>query len=704
MAEIIIAKTAGFCFGVKRAVDMAEKAAAQYGNCKCLGPLTHNEDVVKKLESLGIVTVESTDEVNHGDNIIIRSHGAKKEELESLFEKSCNIIDATCPYVAKIHRYIENTNKTGGTVLIFGERNHPEIKAAASLCKRTFVFENESELAEILENNPELREKQVTVASQTTAEREKFEININLIEKQCTNAKIFDTICNTTIERQHEARELASECDAMVVIGGRHSANSRRLADICREHNKAVFFIQNADELDTEPLRCCNKIGITAGASTPEWIIKEVNRKMSEEIKTVDNTVGANESESLNTTVEAPKAAAPEEAPEMEKSFEELLESTIVTLHTGEKVKGIVAAISQTEVSVDLEAKQSGYIQLSELSDDPSANVNDIVKVGDEIEAYVMRVNDVDGTVMLSKKRLDSAKAWENMTEARNSRAVVEGTVIEENKGGVVVMVKGIRVFVPASQSGLPKDTPMTELVKQKVRLRITEVNQPHHRVVGSIRAVQYEERKAKAEAIWNEIEVGKRYHGVVKSLTSYGAFVDIGGIDGMVHVSELSWRRIHQPSEVVSVGDELDVYVISFDRENKKISLGYKDPNDNPWVKFMNNYKVGDTAEVKVVKLMTFGAFAEILPGVDGLIHISQITDRRIGKPGDVLSEGDIVKVKIINIDEENKKISLSIRALMQGGEAPVRRTEREPKPEPVEEPQENKVVYDTDHPPVTE
>lgn len=384
---------------------------------------------------------------------------------------------------------------------------------------------------------------------------------------------------------------------------------------------------------------------------------------------------------------------------ETEASFEELLERSIKTLHTGEKVSGIIASITQTEVSVDLGTKQSGYIPVSELTDEPGVNVNDIVKVGDEIEAYVMRVNDVEGTVMLSKKRLDSVKAWDDIATARNEKTAVEGTVVEENKGGIVVSVKGVRVFVPASQSGLPKDAPMSELLKKKVKLRITEVNQPRRRVVGSIRAVAFEERKARAEAVWNEIEVGKHYNGTVKSLTSYGAFVDIGGVDGMVHVSELSWGRIHQPSDVVKVGDEIDVYVISFDKETKKISLGHKDPNGNPWTKFTTTYSEGDEVEVKIVKLMTFGAFAEIIPGVDGLIHISQIADRRIGKPEDVLSEGQTVNVKIVGIDNENKKVSLSIRALTAPAAAPVEEQETE---EEEVSGEESAVVYDTDNPPV--
>ena len=349
------------------------------------------------------------------------------------------------------------------------------------------------------------------------------------------------------------------------------------------------------------------------------------------------------------------------------ETFEAMLEKSIKTLHTGEKVTGIVAAITPTEISVDLGTKHAGYIPLSELSADPSAKAEDLVKVGDEIETFVMRVNDVEGTVMLSKKRLDAVKSWDVIEELKENKEVVEGVVTEENKGGVVVMVKGLRVFVPASQTGIPKGEPLSSLLKEQVKLRITEVNQPRRRIVGSIRAVAYEERRAKAEAIWNEIEIGKKYNGVVKSMTSYGAFVDIGGIDGMVHVSEISWSRIKQPSDVLSVGDEIEVYVISFDKEKRKISLGYKTEENNPWTKFTSAIAVGDVVKAKIVKLMPFGAFAEIIPGVDGLIHISQIADRRIATPAEVLSEGQEVDVKVTEINDEKHKVSLSIRALLE-------------------------------------
>ena len=349
-----------------------------------------------------------------------------------------------------------------------------------------------------------------------------------------------------------------------------------------------------------------------------------------------------------------------------EESFEELLEKSFKTLNTGEKVTGIVTAVTPTEVQVDVGAKQAAYIKASELSDDPNVKPEDVVKVGDEIEAYIVRVNDVEGFAELSKKRLDTVKVWENIEQAVEEKTILEGIITEENKGGLVASVKGVRVFIPASQSGMPRGADLSTMVKQKVQLRITEVNRARRRVVGSIRSVQEEARKAAQAEVWANIEVGKHYTGTVKSMTSYGVFVDIGGVDGMVHISELSWSRIKTPAEVVSVGDTLDVYVISYDPEKRKISLGVKDRSINPWEKFMETYHVGDVASVKIVKLMTFGAFAEVVPGVDGLIHISQIADRRIDKPEDVLSEGQVVDAKITAVDEEKQKISLSIRALL--------------------------------------
>ncbi len=647
MEKVTVAKSAGFCFGVSRSVDMAEELLRD-GNAYCLGQLIHNDDVVKVLAAKGLGVINSPNELPDGERVMIRSHGVAKSVYDALERKHAVIIDATCPKVKKIHEIVSKASADGRFVVIIGMHHHPEVEAVCGWCGEHTVCENESELSSYFAERPDLSAKAITMVIQTTQTRTNFIECANFLKKRCTNVEIFDTICGATSMRQKEAAKLSAECDAMVVIGGRHSANSVHLAEICRQECDNVQFVNNAEEVDMDRLKNARTVGVTAGASAPAWIIKEVSNKMSEEIK-ID-------------------AAAAEEK---EMSFDEMLEESIKTIYNGDKVTGIVVAITGTEVSVDIGTKYSGFIPTTEFTDD-GINVEDAVKVGDTIEAVVVRVNDVEGTVMLSKKRLDAAKSWTAVEEAVENGNVLEGVVTEENKGGIVVSVGGVRVFVPASQSGLPKEADMSQLLKQKVRVKITEVNRGRKRVVGSIRAVIQKERRERAEAIWSEMEVGNKYHGTVKSMTSYGAFVDIGGIDGMVHVSEMSWGRIKNPAEMFSVGDEVDVYVISFDREKRKISLGYKDPAENPWLKFTSTYNVGDTAEVKIVKLMTFGAFAEVLPGVDGLIHISQIANRRIGKPEEVLTVGDVVEAKITAIDMENHKISLSIRALAEPAAQP--------------------------------
>ena len=640
-----LARSAGFCYGVRRAVQMAEMAAEGGRPCVMLGPIIHNRDVIAYLESIGVGLVDTPEEVPPGTAVLIRSHGEGRPVHEALARLGRPVIDATCPNVSRIHQIVSRAEEGGRQVLIIGTRTHPEVAAIAGWCRRPVVLEGVAELSNWLETAPERRDIPLTMVSQTTSTRFIWDSCVEKAKKECTNLKIFDTICNATCKRQSEAQALAARSDAMVVIGGRESSNTKRLAELCGALCPMVVWIERAAEL--EPSNLCRKasIGITAGASTPEWIIKEVYDKMSDE----------------NI--------------EIEESFAEMLEKSIKTLNTGEKVTGVVTGITPTEIYVDLGTKHAGYIPVSELTDDPTAKVEDLVKIGDEIETYVMRVNDQEGVVTLSKKRLDTVKSWDDIEQAREEHTTVEGVVTEENKGGVVVSIKGVRVFVPASQTGLPRETPMSQLLKQHVRLRITEVNRARRRVVGSIRAVEAEERAAKAAEVWANIEENKRYTGTVKSLTSYGAFVDIGGVDGMVHISELSWSRIKHPSEVVSVGDTVEVYVISFDKEKKKISLGMKDRSQNPWEVFTGKYQPGDVANVRVVKLMTFGAFAEVVPGVDGLIHISQIADHRIDKPGDVLSEGQMVDVKIIDIDYDNKKVSLSIRALLE--EAPAEEDE---------------------------
>ena len=635
-----VAKSAGFCYGVRRAVEMAEQATSQ-GPVFLLGHITHNDHVIRKLEGMGSVTISSPEEAPEGSTVLIRAHGEPDGTYQVLEGHRCKILDATCPNVTRIHDIVREAEDKGRIPVIVGEADHPEILGILGCTRWGMVVSGWEELEQILQKVPGFTGKPLTFVSQTTAILANWEKIVENAKKVCTNAEFFDTICNATSKRQSEALELAAQCDAVIVIGDPKSSNTRRLTQLCAGECPVVIQTERGTDIDQEQFHQIDTLGITAGASTPEWIIKEVSNKMSDEVM------------------------------EIEQSFAEMLEESFKILNTGDRVTGTVAAITPTEVQVELGVKYPGTIPLSELSDDPDVKVEDIAKVGEEIEAIVMLVSDRDCVVKLSKKRLDADKNWETVENAVENKDVLEGIITEENKGGLVANVKGIRVFIPASQSGKPRGANLSEMVKTRVQLRITEVNRARRRVVGSIRAVAAEARAAAAAEIWNNIEVGKRYSGTVKSLTSYGAFVDIGGVDGMVHISELSWSRIKTPAEVVSVGDPIDVYVISFDPEKKKISLGVKDHSQEPWTVFTEKYSVGDVAPVRVVKLMTFGAFAEIVPGVDGLIHISQLADHRVEKPGDVVSEGETVDAKITAIDEENKKVSLSIRALAES--APV-------------------------------
>ena len=637
--NVTVAKSAGFCFGVSRAVELVEHSAGQGGRTLTLGPIIHNRHVVERFEKMGVRVIEQPEDASAGDTVIIRSHGVSRDVYKRLEAQGATIIDATCPFVKRIHKIVSQAEQEGKLPIIIGTPTHPEVEGIAGWCTRCKVFADAESLENWVREEAIPADLPVCMVSQTTSTEFLWKKCVQFAKKQFTYLQTFDTICRATECRQREASELSQRCGAMVVVGDLKSSNTGRLAMICREHCDKVFLVDNASELNLDVFRGISDVGITAGASTPAWIIKEVNKTMSE-----------------TTNVEAVQ----------EENFAELLEQSIKTLNTGDKVVGTVTGIGNTEVQVDLGTKHAGYIPYDEVSTDSSVKPEDVLKVGDEIEVFVVRVNDQEGTVQLSKKKLDGLKVWDDMAKYVEDKTTIDAVITEENKGGLVANVKGVRVFIPASQSGIAKGGDMAAMVGKPVQLKITEVNRARRRAIGSIRAVNAEARKAAQEKIWSEIEVGKKYHGTVKSLTSYGAFVDIGGVDGMVHVSELSWNRIKTPADVVKVGDEIDVYVISFDPEKHKISLGYKTDEMNPWNQFMSKYSVGDVVEAKIVKLMTFGAFAEILPGVDGLIHISQISDRRIGKPEDVLSEGQVVQVKITDI-AENKRISLSIRALLE-------------------------------------
>jgi len=635
---VTVAQTAGFCFGVDRAVNTVYELLKSGKKAATLGPIIHNPQLVEDLRKRGGKIVESPREVSPGYTLVIRSHGVPESVEAEIEELGLPCVDATCPFVKKIHQLAKRAGEEGKPFLLFGDRDHPEVQGIIGHCGgEYFVLKNREELQKLLENNSDLEKKPLVVAAQTTFHTEEWQICLETLKKVCTNAAVFATICNATAKRQKEARALALKCDRMIVIGGRDSSNTAKLRDICAQYCE-TYLVETADELPALPTGL--RVGITAGASTPASIIKEVLVTMAE----------------VNTN---------------EQNFEEMLEESLKSLNTDEKVHGVVVGISPTEVYVDVGRKQAGFIPVAELSNDPAARPEDLVKLGDEMELLIMKTNDQEGTIMLSKRRVDAMRGWDDIEKAQESGEVLEGKVIEVVKGGVIVLKDAMRIFVPASQATASRGEELEPLKGQEVKFRIIEVNRQRRRAVGSIRSVLRDERKAQQEKFWETVEEGQQFTGKVKSLTSFGAFVDLGGVDGMVHISELSWNRVRHPSEVVNVGDTVDVYIKSLDRENSKISLGYKRPEDNPWVKLEREYPVGTVCEAKVVGMTQFGAFASVIPGIDGLIHISQIADHRIEKPQDVLKVGDTVTVKITEIDFDRHRVSLSIRALLEEQQA---------------------------------
>ena len=631
--QIILAKTAGFCFGVNRAVKLTYELLEQGRPVATLGPLIHNPQVVEDLESKGAITCDSVDDVPDGCEVVIRSHGVGQSVYDKISTRRLAYHDATCPFVTKIHKIAARAGAEGAMLLVAGDAKHPEVQGIVGhTTGKVEVFANLAELEKLL---PELtQQKSIFAVAQTTFNVQSWETCKEFLKNQCTNAKIFDTICNATWARQQEAEDLSQKCDHMVVIGGHHSSNTQKLLQVAARHTKAIN-VETADELDKDWLNGARIVGVTAGASTPSSIIEEVLNCMSEEIRD-------------------------------DMSFEEMLAaSEAKPLYAGKIVKAKVISVSPTECVVGIDgSKHTGIVKLSEMSHDPNAKMEDLVKVDHELDLVVVKTNDQEGVDTLSRVRFEAQKGMKDVSEAAENGTVMEGDVMEANKGGVVVNVKGVRVFVPRSQATMRRDEDYTKLVGQHVKLVITEC--AGRKIVGSINKVTAEENKAKRDEFWKNVEVDKQYTGVVKSLTSYGAFVDIGGVDGLCHISELSWNNIKHPSEVVSVGDTIEVYVKSYDPENQKVSLGYKKEEDNPWEKLKNEYPIGSEFEAPVVSITKFGAFVRILPGIDGLVHISEISNERVNKVSDVLKVGDMVKVKLINVDFDRKRISLSMKACL--------------------------------------
>ncbi len=637
--KILIAKTAGFCFGVDRAVKIVYNKLSDYDNLVTLGPIIHNHNVVNDLEEKGVKAVMDVSQVEKGQPVVIRSHGVGLDTYKKLDEIGAVVIDATCPFVERIHKLGAKYSKMGYVVLIAGDSNHPEVEGIRGHCtNKSYVFSNLRELEALAEK---LEDEKIAVVSQTTFNLSVWEECAKKIYELFPEAVVNNTICNATAERQKEARELAKKADCMIIVGGRHSSNTLKLKSVCEEYCKC-YLIESAEELRSIDFSHLHFIGISAGASTPAYIIKEVQQTMSEILTN-----------------------------EEEFNFEEALEQSFKKIYTGARVTGYITTVNNTEVTVDIGTKHTGIIPSSELTDDPSVKVEDVVKVGDEIEAIVLKISDQDGIVTLSKKKVDAQKGFEKVVKAKEEGTVLNGTVTNVVKGGVIVVSNGVRVFIPASQATARRDDKLEELLKKNVDFKIIDVNEARQRAVGSIRIVAKEVKAAQQAKFFETAEVGAEMEGTVKSILDYGVFVDLGGVDGLIRKPDLTWARIKHPSDVVSVGDKIVVTIKDIDKENGKVSLTYKKDSENPWKLFEEKYSKDDVASVKIVSITSFGAFAQIMDGIDGLIHISQIANQRVNNVADVLKVGDVVDAKIIDIDAEQKRISLSMRALLPKEEA---------------------------------
>lgn len=649
--NITLSKYAGFCPGVKKADEMIRSLISgrdPQERIYTLGNLIHNRIYNDSLLDLGVrsISFAEVESVYHMDSekpmtLMIRTHGITKEECEWLKEfelanGNFRLIDATCPYVKKIHNIASENTSDDTFFLLFCNPNHPEAIGTMSYAKGSkLAFSSLSEI-----ENLNLDGKTPILCSQTTQNLVEFKKIKNFLEKVYTNTKIFDTICSVTENRQNEAIEIAKSSDYMIVVGGKDSSNTHKLFDLCSEVCPNTVWIESAADLLTDFPDSAKRTGITAGASTPDGIITEV-------CKTMEN-------------------------------FDEMLEGSLKSLHTGETVVGTVFTVGKDEIKLDLGAKFTGVLSRDQITDDQSANLSDMFKVGDEIEVFIIRVEDGKGIATVSKTRVDRDNSWVVLKDAYENGEILEGKVVSVIKGGVLLSTSGNTVFVPASQTGVPKGGDLSKLVGTTQRIKLLEFDTARKKALGSIKVVLNEEKKAKEDAMWATLEVGAQYTGTVKNLTPYGAFVDIGGVDGMVHNTELSWKRIKHPSQVVSVGQEIVVYIKELDPDKRRISLGYKTQEMDSWYKFTQQFKVGDIVPAKIVSIMPFGAFAEVMDGVDGLIHISRISTERINSPADVLTVGQVVDVKITEIDDENRKLALSIRAITEAAEKAAREEAR--------------------------
>ena len=645
--EIRRAENAGFCFGVSRAVDMARQAAkasrASGRRVMTLGPLIHNEMVVEDLRKDGAEPAETLEEVPEGTLLIIRSHGVGKAVYEKAQSRGIEILDATCPFVKKIHEIVREAEEKGKSIVIVGDREHPEVKGIMGWCSSSAMVINPSELEELTAGpGKDPLPEEVTMVAQTTARRETLQAAAKWFEEQGVRVELRDTICGATKSRQDSCRETARSSDVMLVIGSRTSSNTKKLFEIAKEECPRTFLIETIQELRDLPLNEIKKfdtIGVAAGASAPECIIKEVIATMSEFI--TENNQEQNEM----------------------LAYMEDIEKSLRLPGRGEIVTGEIISVSDKEIVVNLGCKKDGIIPKDEVSLEPDQKLTDVFKAGDEIEAKVLKTKDDDGNILLSKKKLEVNEHWNEVNEAYENKTEVEVKVTNKVKGGVIAVYKEVSGFIPLSQLSDKFTENVDEFIGQTLTVKVIQTNPKRNRAVFSHRAVLMEEKAKKTEEFWNSIEVGDVVDGVVKRFTDYGAFVDIGGVDGLLHISEISWGKIKKPQDVLELEQHIKVKILSMNREKGKISLGLKQTTPEPWENIESKYQVGDVIEGKVVQLKEYGAFIEIEPGLDGLVHISEIAFKRVQSPANELEIGQIVNAKILDIDTEKRRISLSIK-----------------------------------------
>jgi len=665
-----VASCSGFCYGVKRAVELANKSALyRDGPVYSLGPIIHNKQVVDELISRGINVIDSLSGAAPGSRVIIRSHGVGPEIINEAKHLNIDIVDATCPFVAKAQRIAGNITGEGIQAVVVGDRDHPEVRGIIGWTggKALVVADRE----EVLDKQFPQR---VGVLAQTTQTEANFNNVVNALKKKCREVDVYNTICNAAGERQKSAVEVSRKVDAMVVVGGTNSSNTAKLAELCTAQGTPTYRVETADELQKKWFEGRKTVGITAGASTPQRIIEEVERRMKElgGMGTMEDQVEKIESEEIKT--ENPVAGAAAEEPVKDGGMGDAVD--IKPVRTGEIVTGVVVQINQDEVLVDVGSKSEGVISLRELACCDVTSPHDIVKVGDKIDVFVLKSEDKEGRIILSKEKADAEKTWGVLEEHLESGEIVNGTVREVVKGGLLVDV-GVRAFLPASLVDRVYVEDLSKFLGQEISAKVIELNRPRKKVILSRKALLEEEYAKNREGMFDSLQEKQVVRGVVKRLTNFGAFVDIGGLDGLLHISEMAWYRINHPSEIVKVGDEVDVMILRIDRDNEKISLGLKQVMGNPWEGVEDKYPVGAIINAKVVRLAPFGAFVQLEPGVEGLVHISHLAERHIAKPDEVVSEGQEVTVKVLSVDPEEKRIRLSIREVQK-----VPREPRAPRP----------------------